>query len=162
MTAETQSWGDALRTAVRYSLTYLFVLMFVALILMALSSCSMLGIATEGYVNTRIDDVKSNVTDCATEVAKPVDAVVPGYAGFVRAAYMGKPVPPPPPPNEFPWVELLGSVAASLTLGVPAAVKVTNTIRDNNRMKRGEALTVDQAVAKGYFEDSAKAPTPGA
>lgn len=140
----------------KYLFRFTFYLCLAACIAELVSSCSMLGIATEGYVESRVDAVKANTTDCAVAVAQPIDAVVPGYASFVRSSYMGKPVaPPPPPPAGFPWTEVLAIVGAAAGVSVPTAVKVTNAIRDNNRMKRGEALTVDQAVAKGYFEDSA-------
>lgn len=129
-----------------------FVFWFVVVVLVGLllTGCSTFGIATESYVEARVEAVDEKMTEAAVEVAAPVDALVPGYAAFVRGTYTDRPIAPPPPPDtEVPlWVQ-----AALAALGVPISVGVTNRLRDGKRRQRSEAVTVAEAKAKGYDRD---------
>lgn len=143
---------------VSWAAEFLFWLIVVGLVAFTWSGCSMLGIATEGYVEDRIQAVDEKVTESAVDVAEPVDNIVPGYKEFVRAKYTGRPVAPPPAPDPaFPWIEVIGIVGAAFGVSVPAAVKATNVIRDRNRRAYGEATNVREAVALGQIP-TAKPP----
>lgn len=136
--------------AAAWAVRFFFWLAIVLLCGVALVGCSTFGIATEEYVEHRVESVDEKVTDAASTAAEPIDALFPGYQAFVRGAYTDRPIAPPPPPDtEIPlWVQ-----AALAALGVPISVGVTNRLRDRKRVARGEALTTEEAVKKGYFED---------
>lgn len=116
----------------------------------ALSSCSMLGIATEGYVETRVEDVNEHTAKAAGKVAETFEPVAPGISRYVEDVFRNEPTRPPPAPDPaFPWVEVIGIVGAAFGVSVPAAVKATNVIRDRNRRKYGEATSVEEAKKLG-------------
>ena len=64
----------------------------------ALSSCSMLGIATEGYVETRVDDVNQHTAKAAGKVAETFETVAPGISSYVEDVFLNEPTNPPPAP----------------------------------------------------------------
>lgn len=128
----------------------------------ALSSCSMLGIATEGYVETRVDDVNQHTAKAAGKVAETFETVAPGISSYVEDVFLNEPANPPPAPDPaFPWLDVIGIVGAAFGVSVPAAVKATNLIRDSNRRKFGEATSVPEAMALGQIP-APKAPSGGA
>lgn len=139
----------------RWLAEFTFWLVIVALIVTLYASCSAMP-ATRGYVEERVVAIDEKVTEAAVDVAAPVDAIIPGYAQFVRGAYTERPIAPPPAEPAFPWLEVLGIVGAAFGVSVPAAVTATNRIRDGKRRQRAEAVTVAEARAKGYHLDSAE------
>lgn len=137
----------------------------VAALVFVFTGCSMMP-ATRGYTDTRIDDVKTYadaqdvkvktaLSEAGTEVAEFVDPLFPGYAAAVRDVYAGKQVTVSPLPerDDVPWDQIILAALGAFGLGVPASVTLTNHIRDRSRRNRGEATSVPEAVAKGYFQD---------
>ena len=130
----------------------LLFLLVAALLAFAVSSCSTFGIATEEYVEDRVDAVNEHTAAASEKVAESFDPILPGFAEYVGETFRNEPTRPPPPPDErFPWVEVLGIVGAAFGLSVPAAVKATNAIRDSKRKSYGEATSVREAMALGQL-----------
>lgn len=134
----------------------LIFLLAAALLAFAVSGCSSFGIATEDYVEDRVEAVNERTASAAEKVAQTADVVMPGFSEYVGETFRNEPTRPPPPPDPaFPWVEVIGIVGAAFGISVPAAVKATNMIRDNKRVARGEAVTPAEAAKKGYFQEGA-------
>lgn len=125
----------------------------VAALLAFAASCSVLGIATEDYVEARVDAVDEARVETAAAIVSPLEPLVPGITEYARNTAKDVHVAPPPPPDtEIPlWVQ-----AALAALGVPVSVGATNYMRNRARRQRGEALTPAEAAAKGYYEDGTK------
>lgn len=131
-------------------LRYFVWLIALSLFVWALSSCSVLGIATEEHVAERIEAQNERTANAAGRVAETFEPLAPGFSEYVTKTLLEEPVRPPPPPQEhFPWLEVIGIVGAAFGVSVPAAVKATNLIRDGKRRSYGEATNVPEAVALG-------------
>jgi len=143
--------------ATRWVAEFLLWLIVAALVVFAASGCSALGIATEGYVEQRVEAVNEHTAEAAEAVAVSFDPIFPGLATHVGATFRGTPTRPPPVPDtSFPWLEVVGIVGAAFGVSVPAAVKVTNLIRDNRRRDQHEPTTMAEASQLGYFEPTKK------
>lgn len=148
-------------------LGWVLVVACIGVLAQALTSC----LASKEYVDTRIEDVKSYTDardaevyekqkEAVLDIVSFADPIFPGVTAAAEDVYEGKrPSPPqdlPQREDPFPWETLIIAVSSALGLGVPVAVKATNVLRDSKRAARGEALTPEEAKAKGYFDDKAK------
>lgn len=150
---------------------FTFWLVVVLLCGIALTGCGstagVFGLASKDRLEERVEDL----TDYADNAAKarqdqthaaiaaafePLDPLAPGLANYVRASlddakYLPpKPVPPTPEdPALPPWAATLGEIGAAVALSYLGV----NAARNRARKARGEALTPEEAKAKGYFEE---------
>jgi hypothetical protein len=133
---------------------YLLCLIVVAALVVVFSGCSVLGIASEGYVEDRVEAVNEHTAVAAAHVAETAEPILPGFSNYVGSVFRDTPTSPPPAPDPaFPWLEVIGIVGAAFGVSVPAAVGATNHIRDKSRRERHEATSVGEALAKGYHLD---------
>jgi len=126
--------------------------LIVAALLAFATSCSTFGVATEDYVEDRVEAVNDRTASAAEKVAQTADVIIPGFSDYVGETFRNEPTRPPPPPDPaFPWLEVIGIVGAAFGVSVPAAVKATNLIRDRKRSAYGEATSVAEARALGQI-----------
>lgn len=143
--------------AAAWAAHFVFWLAFFGLIAFAASGCSTFGIATEEYVEDRVEAVTEARIETAAAIVAPLEPVVPGITEYARETAKGVIVRAPPPPAPTDWGAIALAVLGSIGLGTPIAAGVTNHMRDRRRRQQGEATTVAEAKAKGYFDDAARA-----
>lgn len=91
------------------------------------------------------------------ESVRPLDVAFPGLSASVAATLANAPYKPTPDveprddpsDNLPPWATSLADVGAAVALSYFGI----NAARNRARKARGEALTPEEAKAKGYFED---------
>lgn len=129
---------------------------------LALAGCGMLGIATESYVEDRVEAVDEARIETAAAIVEPIEPIVPGITSYARERARGVVVREPPPADPMSdWMPLIS--LALTALGVPVSVGVTNHMRDKRRRQRAEAVTQAEAIDKGYhLEGGAMVPRPKA
>lgn len=144
---------------------------------LTLSSCgstaSWVGIESISAANERQEAVTAYVDEKAlaerklsdakvVAMAEVIEVVVPGAKAFVKQTIAGveEPEPPKKPeprddPSENlpPWAQSLAEVGAAVALSYLGV----NAARNRARKQRGEALTPEEAKAKGYFEEGKSA-----
>lgn len=131
---------------------YLLYLIVATLVVVLFSGCSTFGIATEEYVETRVEDLNEARVDTAAAIVEPLEVIVPGITEYARAKAEGVVVRPPPPPAPTDWGAIALAVLGSIGLGAPISVGVTNHMRDKRRRALNEATNVREAQAQGYFD----------
>lgn len=128
---------------------YVLCLAVIAALVVLFSGCSTFGVATEEYVEQRVEAVDQKVIEAASVSAEALDPLFPGYATFVRATYTDRAVAPPPAPEPgLPdWLGTLGEIAAAVALSYLGV----NVSRDRQRRRLGEATTIAEAVQLGQI-----------
>jgi hypothetical protein len=155
-----------------WGVKFLFWLVVMGLLVFAFTSCG----TTAGWVGIAsidaLNEESAKVQEFAREEAKarqeathaaivasvaPLDIAFPNLSQSVAATLAGAPYKPTPDVPERddpsdnlpPWSTSLAEVGAAVAL----SYFWTNAARDRARRKRGEALTAEEAKAKGYFEE---------
>lgn len=179
---ELRAWIHKHEVILGYMMTALLISIGLLLIVFGFSSCAPLGIATTEDLNKQIEGVQDfakaedaeqfeRVVKGVTAATRPLDVAFPGTSAHTEAAMRGSPYQPQPrveplPDTKAAWVpeaEAAGEIALYL-LGLYAVYRKSkqdarvevNQERDMKRASRGEALTVQEALQKGYFEDGVK------
>lgn len=128
-------------------------------IALGLSGCSVLGVATESYVEDRVEALDEARVETAVAIVEPLEPIVPGITSYARGRARGVEVRAPTPSEDgFPWEMILGVVATTIGVGVPASVGATNHMRDKRRRQLNEATSVREAEARGYYADVVQNP----
>jgi len=134
-------------------------LIVAALVVFAASGCSVLGVATESYVEDRVEALDEARVETAVAIVEPLEPIVPGITSYARERARGVEVRAPTPSEDgFPWEMVLGVLATTIGVGVPASVGATNHMRDKRRRQLNEATSVREAEARGYYADVVQNP----
>ena len=123
------------------------------LLALTLSSC----LASQDYVEDRVDAMNEARIDTAAAIVEPFEEWVPGITSYARDRARGVTVRAPAPSERMPWELIIGGAVTLLT-GVPMSVGITNRMRDQRRHRLNEATNVSEAVERGYYDGTKSAP----